>query len=81
MALTKQDLSQVKEVVEEVVEKAVSNVVGRMLQVVVFPEVERIVDEKTKLLPTRKEFLDSMSELMGEVKDERDENIIIDGQV
>lgn len=38
------------------------------------------IRERIKILPTRKEFLHIMSRLMGEVKNERDENTILDGR-
>lgn len=65
MTLANQDLNQIRIIVHEEVEEQLS------IQ----------LKENLKLLPTRKEFLDVMSELMGEVKDERDENVILDGQI
>lgn len=66
MTLTNQDLNQVRIVVKE--------------EMYYLKEEVKELKENIKQLPTRNELLDTMSELMGEVKNEREENTILDGR-
>ncbi len=43
--------------------------------------VDRKVDEKTKLLPTKDEFFGKMDEVMGELKTIREEQSVMVGQI
>ncbi len=44
-------------------------------------EIEKIIDERVKNLPTKEEFFSWMDKLMKELKDMREEHIILSGQV
>lgn len=65
MALTTQDLKQIKTIVEEVVEE----------------KLEDKLNEKIKFLPTTDVFLSKMDEVMGELKDIREEQTMLSYRV
>jgi len=44
-------------------------------------EIEKVIEEKLRLLPTKDEFSSKMDELMGELSTIRDEQTIIGHQV
>ncbi len=43
--------------------------------------IEEIVEEKTKLLPTKEEFFSKMDEVMGELKAIREEHTLTSGTI
>ena len=65
MALTDDDIARIQTVLENFATKQD------------LKELEQKIDD----LPTRQEFLELVSEVMGEVKNEREENEIINGNV
>lgn len=64
MALTIKDLAEIERIVDEKLDE----------------KLDQKFDEKLKNLPTREEFFAIMSELMGELKTSREEQIVLSHQ-
>ena len=77
MALTTQDLKQIKNIVEEVVELKLEQKLEEKLE----QKLEEKLNDKLRLLPTRDEFLTKMDEVMGELKDTREEQTMLSYRV
>ncbi len=77
MALTTQDLKQIKSIVEEVVELKLEEKIKFLPTRVEFEDLQA----KIKLLPTTDVFLTKMDEVMGELKDIREEQTTLSYRV
>jgi hypothetical protein len=77
--LTKQDLKQIKSVVEEVVEKKIKPLPTRdelekRIKLLATKDDIKNLEEKIKYLPTTDVFLTKMDEVIGELQKTRDEH-------